>query len=143
MSRDLLIKEEISAYLRCDIHVRDHSGSFSISDADGDESAAGGRGARAADADYAWWSELPFCRTPGKPHHGLQGAGDGVQERRLVFARDYHIQVRLNLEPLPHKLRGAGTLSKNCNRRDGSLRKDSNGKDLSKGRLHQLFAVID
>ncbi len=26
MSRDLLIKEEISAYLRCDIHVRDHFG---------------------------------------------------------------------------------------------------------------------
>jgi hypothetical protein len=36
MSRDLLIKEEISAHLRYDIHVRDHSGSFSISDADGD-----------------------------------------------------------------------------------------------------------
>jgi hypothetical protein len=32
------------------------------------ESAAGGRGARAADADNAQWSELPLYCTSGKPN---------------------------------------------------------------------------
>ena len=43
--------------------------------------------------------QLPICRTSGKPGGGLQGAGDGVPERRLVFARDHDPQARLVLKP--------------------------------------------
>ena len=59
--------------------------------------AAGGRGARASDADYGQWSQLPVCRSPEKPRGGLQGAGDGVPECRLVSARDHDSEAWLDL----------------------------------------------
>ena len=63
----------------------------------GGESAAGGRGARAAGADRGRWRELSVCCTRGKPGGGLEVAGDGVPERRLVLARDHGPQAWLNL----------------------------------------------
>ena len=69
------------------------------------ESAAGGRGARSAAADQGRWSLLSFCRTSCKPRGGLQGTGDGVPDRRPVFARDHDPQAWVNLQPLGTQVR--------------------------------------
>ena len=69
------------------------------------ESAAGGRGARSAAADQGRWSLLSFCRTSCKPRGGLQGTGDGVPDRRPVFARDHDPQAWLNLQQIATQVR--------------------------------------
>ena len=60
---------------------------------------------RAGDAEYGRGSELPLYHTSGKPGGGLQGAGDGMLERRLVFARDHDPEAWLNLQQLGTKVR--------------------------------------
>ena len=66
--------------------------------------------ARAGDAEYGRGSELPLYHTSGKPGGGLQGAGDGMLERRLVFARDHDPEAWLNLQQLGTKVRKKKTL---------------------------------